>query len=43
MSNPNRDIVDTLIDGYKLFTDTSPHSTYDCKSNPNAMCGERKW
>jgi len=43
MSNPNRDIVDTLIDGYKLFTDESPHSTYDCRSNPNAKCGERAW
>jgi len=25
------------------FTDESPHSTYDCRSNLNAKCGERAW
>jgi hypothetical protein len=44
-SNPNRSIIDTIKDGGLLFDlgGASPHSTYDCRSNPNAMCGERKW
>lgn len=45
MSNPNRSIIDTIKDGGLLFDlgGESPHSTYDCQSNPNAHCGKRAW
>jgi filamentous hemagglutinin len=45
LSNPNRSIIDTIKDGGLLFDlgGESPHSTYDCQSNPNAHCGKREW
>jgi len=34
--NPNS--IKNII---KLFTDDSPHSTYNCEENPNIQCGDR--
>ena len=43
--NPNRSLLETAKNAGLLFDlgGESPHSTYDCRSNPNAMCGERQW
>jgi len=41
--NPQRSIFQTGENLIKLFGDESPHSTYDCRSNPKAMCGARAW
>ena len=44
-SNPNRSILDTTKNAGLLFDffGESPHSTYDCRSNTDAKCGERGW
>lgn len=33
--------VKSIVDAPKLFAKDSPHSTYKCSENKNAICGDR--